>query len=98
MADPIISGENIHTNAIFQANKAKPVFLSVVVNLVLSTDTTDLGVFETKVLCMIFGPVRAGHDSRIRSNSELYEVLNDINVVHRINTQRLPFLGLVVRM
>ena len=54
-------------------------------------------VFERKVLCKIFGPVRVDDDFRTRFNSELYELLNDIDVVQRINIQRLRWLGHVVR-
>ena len=64
----------------------------------LSTDAAVLKVFKRKVLCKIFGPVRVGDDFRIRSNSELYELLNDIHVVLRSNIQRLCWLGHVVRM
>ena len=39
-----------------------------------------------------------GDDFHIRFNSELYELLNDIDVVQRINIQRLRWLGHVVRM
>ena len=42
--------------------------------------------------------MRVGHDFRIRSNSELFELLNDIAVVQRINIQRLRWLGYLVRM
>ena len=34
----------------------------------------------------------------IRFNSELYELLNDIDILQRINIQRLRWLGHVVRM
>ena len=44
-----------------------------------------LSVFERKVLRKIFRPVRVGDDFRICSNSELYMLLNDIDVVQRIN-------------
>ena len=56
-----------------------------------------LRVFERKVLRKIFGPVRVGDDFRIRFNSELYELLNDIDVVQHINIQRLRWLGHNVR-
>ena len=46
------------------------------------TDAAALRVFERKVLRKIFGPVRGGDDFRIRFNSELYELLNDIDIVH----------------
>ena len=62
----------------------------------LSTDAAALRVFERKVLHKIFGPVRVGNDFRNRFNSELYELLNDIDVVQRINIQRLRWLVHVV--
>ena len=54
-------------------------------------------MFERKVLRKIFGLVRVGDDFRIRYNSELYELLNELDVVQRINIQRLRWLGHVVR-
>ena len=47
----------------------------------LSTDAAALRVFDIKVLRKIFGPVLVGNDFHIRSNSELYELLNNIDVV-----------------
>ena len=64
----------------------------------LSTNAAALRVFERKVLRKIFSPVRVGDDFRIRFNSELYELLNDMDVGQRINIQRLRWLGHVVRM
>ena len=64
----------------------------------MDTDAVALRVFERKVLRKTFNPVRVGDDSRIRFNSELYELLNDIDVVQRINIQQLRWLGHVVRM
>ena len=63
----------------------------------LSTDAAALRVFERKVLRKIFDPVRIGDDFRIRFNSELYELINDVDVVQRINIQRLPWRRHVVR-
>ena len=63
----------------------------------ISTDAAALRVFERKVLRKIFG-WRVGDDFRIRSNSELYELLNDMDVVQLLNIQRLRWLGHVVRM
>ena len=57
----------------------------------LSTDAAALRVFERKVLRKIFGPMRVDADFRIRFNSELYELLNDMDVVQRINIQRLKW-------
>ena len=42
--------------------------------------------------------MRVGNDFRIRFNSELYELLNDIDVGQRINIQRLRWVGHVVRI
>ena len=64
----------------------------------LSTDAAALRVFERKVLRNIFGQVRVDDDFRIRFNSKVYELLNDLDVVQRINIQRLRWLGHVVRM
>ena len=55
----------------------------------LSDDVAALRVFERKVLRNIFVPIRVGDDFRIRFNSELYELLNEMDVVQRINIQRL---------
>ena len=62
---------------------------SLITWTLLSTDAAALRVFERKVLRKIFVPVRVGDDYRIRFNSELYELFNDIDVVQRINIQRL---------
>ena len=64
----------------------------------LSTDAAALRVFERKVLRKIFAPVQVGDDFRIRFNSKPYELLNDTDVVQRINNQRLRWPGHVVRM
>ena len=53
---------------------------------------------EGEVVCKIFGSVLVGDNLRIRFNSELYELLNDIDVVQRINIQRLHWLGHVIRI
>ena len=59
----------------------------------LSTDVAALRVFERKVLCKIFGSVLVGNDFRIRYNSKLYELLNDLDVVQHINIERLSWLA-----
>ena len=66
--------------------------------ILLSTDVAVLRVFDRKVLRKIFGPVRVCDDFRIRFNSELYELLNDMAIVQCINFQRLRWLDHVVRM
>ena len=64
----------------------------------LSTDAAAFRLFEGKVLRKIFGPVQVCDDFLIRFNSELYELLNDIDIVQRINIQWLRWLGQVVCM
>ena len=66
--------------------------------ILLNTDTAALKVFERKVLRKILGPVRVGDDSHIRFNFELYKLFNGIDVVRRINIQRMRWLGHIVRM
>ena len=63
----------------------------------LSTIALALKVFERKVLHKTFCPALVGDDFRIRFNCELYELLNDIVVVQRINIQRLQRAGHIVR-
>ena len=58
----------------------------------LSTNVAALRVFGRKVLRQIFGPVRVADDFRIRYNSELYKLLNDMDVVQRINIQWLRYV------
>ena len=64
----------------------------------LSNDIAALRVFDRTVLRKILNPVQIGDDFRIRYKSELYELLNDMDVVQRINTQRLRWLCPVIRM
>ena len=46
-----------------------------------SIDAASLGLFERKVLLNIFGKVRVGDDYSIRTNRELYELFNDMDVL-----------------
>ena len=64
----------------------------------LNTYAAALRVLERKVLRKIIGPLRVGDNFRIRYNSELCELLNDLDVVQCINIQWLRWLGHVVRM
>ena len=66
--------------------------------ILLNTNVAALRIFERKVLRKIYSPVRVDDDFRIRSNSVLYELLNDMDVVGCINIQRLCWLSKVVRM
>ena len=51
-----------------------------------------------KVLRKTFGPVRIGYDCCFRTNWQLYELFNDMDVAKRINIQRFRWLGHIVRM
>ena len=64
----------------------------------ISTDVAALRVFGRRVLHKIFDSERVGDDFRIRFNGELYNLLNDLDVVQRINISRLRWLGHVVHM
>ena len=64
----------------------------------LNNYVASLRVFERKVLRKIFGPVRVGDGFCIRYNSDLYELLSDLDVVQCINIHRRLWLGHVVRM
>ena len=76
-----------------------PVLLYGAETWVLSDrDKQALGVFERKILRKVFGPVKIHDEYRIRYNHELYELYADIDVLQRINVQRLRWLGHVVRM
>ena len=68
--------------------------------ILLGTDAAALRVFDRGVVRSSVGDdfVRVGDNFRIRSNSELYELLNDIDVVQRVNIQRMRWLGHAVRI
>ena len=72
-------------------------YKTLILPVLLSTYATTLRTFERKVLRKLFGPVWVGDDFCIRSNNELYELFNDIDVMKHSNIQRLRWLGHVVR-
>lgn len=57
-----------------------------------------LFILEGNVKLKIFGPVRIAHDFRTQKNKEMYDLLNDMDVVQRINIQRLRRFKHVGRM
>ncbi|XP_073814500.1 uncharacterized protein [Musca autumnalis] len=61
-------------------------------------DKAVLCVFERKILRKIYGPICVDGEYRRRMNIELYQLYNDINIVERIEIQRLRWLGHVIRM
>ncbi|KMQ82058.1 putative transposon-derived protein [Lasius niger] len=65
----------------------------------LSTaDKNRLGIFERKILRMIFGPVCDRGEWRIRYNHELYRLYKDKDIVTTILKQQLRWLGHTYRM
>ena len=54
---------------------------------ILSTDASALIVVERKALHKIYGLVRVVDNILIRSNRELYELVNDMAFVQRIVTK-----------
>ena len=58
----------------------------------LSIDAVALRTLERKVLCKLFGTGQVSDEDHIQSKSELYELLNDIDVEQHINIQRLRWI------
>lgn len=56
-----------------------------------------VGILKRKVLRKIYCPIRVGDDFRIRTNRVLYNLLNELDVVKRINIQRMRWLRHYVR-
>ena len=57
-----------------------------------------LGTWKRKILRRIYGPVVEQGMWRIRSNQELSEVHNDLDIVADVKKERLEWIGHVVRM
>ena len=62
------------------------------------SDKNLLGVFERKVLRMIYGPVCENNEWRMRYNHELYQLYRDTSIAQRMAKQQLRWLGHVYRM
>lgn len=65
---------------------------------VLRSDATALKVFKGKILLKIYGSPHIGNDFRIRMNKDLFDILKDLYVIQCNNSQRMSWLGHVVRM
>jgi sorting nexin-29 len=61
------------------------------------TDEHAIGVFERRILRVIFGPKRDGELFKSRSNMELYQIFNEADIVKRIKVNRLRWAGHVIR-
>lgn len=58
----------------------------------------QLKIFERKILRRIFGPVRVNQNEwRIRTNEEVQEMYDEINIATYVKLNRLRWLGHVVR-
>ena len=62
------------------------------------TNERQLNLFERKVLRCIFGAKQGKGIWRKRYNYELYEKLNEPNIVNYIKVKRLAWAGHLVRM
>ena len=60
-------------------------------------DENALGVFERKILRVIFGPKKEGDFYKSRGNAELYQLYREADIVRRIKVNRLRWAGHVVR-
>lgn len=61
-------------------------------------DANRLRVFERKIVRRIFGPLCEHGEWRIRNNAEIEQLLNKEDIVRFIKSQRLRWMGHVVRM
>jgi len=60
-------------------------------------DENSIGVFERKVLRVIFGPKKERDQYRNRRNEEIYQLFNEADIVKRVKVNRLRWAGHVVR-
>lgn len=51
----------------------------------MCSDAATMGAFERKVLQKIIALVRVDDNFHIRTNTELYDLLNDMDIVQHIN-------------
>ena len=61
-------------------------------------DELRLGIFERKILRIIYGPICEGAIWRSRYNEELYRLYDETNLVTTIRITRLRWAGHIVRM
>ena len=58
-----------------------------------------LSVFEREIQRKIFGPTKENNDIwRIKANKELYELINNRNIINYVKAQRLSWFGHINRM
>jgi hypothetical protein len=61
-------------------------------------DERRLSIFDRKILCRIYGPIFKRGQWRKRYSTELEELCNEPNTVKVIKSNRLRWVGLLVRM
>jgi len=62
-----------------------------------AADEHAIGVFERKMLRVIFGPKKEGDLYKCRSNAEVYQLFKEADIVKRIKVNRLRWAGHVIR-
>ena len=62
-----------------------------------AADEHAVGVFERRILRVIFGPKKEGDLFKCRSNNELYQLFREADIVKRIKVNRLRWAGHVIR-
>jgi hypothetical protein len=63
-----------------------------------ANDRNSLEVWKRKVLRKIYGPVCENGEWRIRTNTELMELYEDLDIVTEVKRMRLRWLGHMERM
>jgi hypothetical protein len=63
-----------------------------------ANDRNSLEVRKSKVLRKIYGPVCENGEWRIRTNTELMELYDDLDIVTEVKRMRLGWLGQMERM
>lgn len=61
-------------------------------------DQENLCIFERKILRRIYGPIKEGEEWRTRMNYELKNLYKDPDIISTIKTQRIKWLGHLIRM
>ena len=60
-------------------------------------DEHAIGVFERRILRVIYGPKKEGELFKCRSNAEVYQLFREADIVKRIKVNRLRWAGHVIR-
>jgi Reverse transcriptase (RNA-dependent DNA polymerase) len=94
----LLTSKRISRNAKLQMYKTliRPVALygSESWNMTVA-DENSLGVFERKILRVIYGPKKEGDFYRSRSNAELYQLFKEADIMKRVRINRLRWLDML---